>query len=62
MKDKFDSEKDDNDDDIENCEDCDNNRWCPLPDAVAYRKKNNIPAPKKRKNNKRGGKKNENAN
>ena len=46
----------------ENCADCENNRWCPLPDAVAYRKKNHIPAPKKRKNGKRGGKKNENAN
>ena len=51
------------DDERENCEDCDNNRWCPLPDAVKYRKENHIPAPHKRKKNgKRGGKKNENAN
>lgn len=59
-------DKDDNDDDDderENCEDCDNNRWCPLPDAVKYRKENHIPAPHKRKKNgKRGGKKNENDN
>ena len=51
------------DDERENCEDCENNRWCPLPDAVKYRKENHIPAPHKRKKNgKRGGKKNENAN
>lgn len=37
----------------ENCEDCENNRWCPLSDAVKYRKENHIPAPKKHK---RGGK------
>jgi hypothetical protein len=55
-------DEDDDDDERENCEECENNRWCPLPDAVAYRKKNHIPAPKKRKNGKRGGKKNENAN
>ena len=54
---------DDDDDERENCEDCENNRWCPLPDAVKYRKENHIPAPHKRKKNgKRGGKKNENAN
>ena len=53
----------DDDDERENCEDCDNNRWCPLPDAVKYRKENHIPAPHKRKKNgKRGCKKNENAN
>lgn len=59
-----DVDKDDKDDDErENCEECENNRWCPLPDAIAYRKKNHIPAPQKRKKNgKRGGKKNENAN
>ena len=58
-----DVDKDDEDDDErENCEECENNRWCPLPDAIAYRKKNHIHAPKKRKNGKRGGKKNENAN
>lgn len=62
MKDEFDSGKDDDAYDSENCEDCDNNRWCPLPDAVAYRKENHIPAPHKRKNGKRGGKKNENVN
>lgn len=59
-------DKDDEDEDDgerENCEDCDNNRWCPLPDAVKYRKENHIPAPHKRKKNgKRGGKKNGNAN
>ena len=57
-------DKDDEDEDAderENCEDCDNNRWCPLPDAVKYRKENHIPAPhKSKKNGKRGGKKNEN--
>ena len=53
---------DKHDDERENCEGCENNRWCPLPDAIAYRKKNHIPAPKKRKNGKRGGKKNENVN
>ena len=59
--DKYDEDEDD--DEPENCEDCDNNRWCPLPDAVKYRKENHIPAPHKRKKNgKRGGKKNENAN
>lgn len=59
--DKYDEDEDD--DESENCEDCDNNRWCPLPDAVKYRKENHIPAPHKRKKNgKRGGKKNENAN
>ena len=53
----------DDDDERENCEDCENNRWCPLPDAVKYRKENHIPAPHKRKKNgKCGGKKNENAN
>ena len=58
-----DVDKDDKDDDErENCEECENNRWCPLPDAIAYRKKNHIPAPKKRKNGKRGGKKNEKVN
>ena len=52
---------DKDDDERENCEECENNRWCPLPDAIAYRKKNHIPAPHKRKKNgKRGGKKNEN--
>ena len=56
-------DEDDDDDERENCEYCDNNRWCPLPDAVKYRKENHIPAPHKRKKNgKRGGKKNENAN
>ena len=56
-------DEDEDDDESENCEDCDNNRWCPLPDAVKYRKENHIPAPHKRKKNgKRGGKKNENAN
>ena len=59
--DKYDEDEDD--DERENCEDCDNNRWCPLPDAVKYRKENHIPAPHKRKKNgKRVGKKNENAN
>lgn len=52
---------DKDDDERENCEDCDNKRWCPLPDAIAYRKKNHIPATHKRKKNgKRVGKKNEN--
>ena len=61
VDDKYDEYEDD--DERENCEDCDNNRWCPLPDAVKYRKENHIPAPHKRKKNgKRGGKKNENAN
>lgn len=56
-------DEDEDDDERENCEDCENNRWCPLPDAVKYRKENHIPAPHKRKKNgKRGGKKNENAN
>ena len=56
-------DEDEDDDERENCEDCDNNRWCPLPDAVKYRKENHIPAPHKRKKNgKRCGKKNENAN
>jgi len=58
----IDDDDDKDDDERENCEECENNRWCPLPDAVVYRKKNHIPAPKKRKNGKRGGKKNENAN
>lgn len=58
----IDDDDDKDDDERENCEECENNRWCPLPDAIAYRKKNHIPAPKKRKNGKRGGKKNENAN
>lgn len=59
VDDKYDEDEDD--DERENCEDCDNNRWCPLPDAVKYRKENHIPAPHKRKKNgKRGGKKNEN--
>ena len=52
----------DDEDERENCEECENNRWCPLPDAIAYRKKNHIPAPQKRKNGKRGGKKNEKVN
>ena len=52
----------DDENDAEDCENCENNRWCPLPDAVKYRKENHIPAPKKRKNGKRGGKKNENVN
>ena len=52
----------DDEDERENCEECENNRWCPLPDAVKYRKENHIPAPHKRKNGKRGGKKNENVN
>ena len=61
VDDKYDEDEDD--DERENCEDCDNNRWCPLPDAVKYRKENHIPAPHKRKKNgKRGCKKNENAN
>lgn len=61
VDDKYD--EDDDDDERENCEDCDNNRWCPLPDAVKYRKENHIHAQHKRKKNgKRGGKKNENAN
>lgn len=61
VDDKYDEDEDDNE--RENCDDCDNNRWCPLPDAVKYRKENHIPAPHKRKKNgKRGGKKNENAN
>ena len=56
-------DEDEDDDERENCEDCDNNRWCPLPDAVKYRKENHIHAPHKRKKNgKRGGKKNENEN
>lgn len=59
VDDKYD--EDDDDEERENCEDCDNNRWCPLPDAVKYRKENHIPAPHKRKKNgKRNGKKNEN--
>lgn len=59
VDDKYDDDEDD--DERENCEDCDNNRWCPLPDAVKYRKENHIPAPHKRKKNgKRVGKKNEN--
>lgn len=59
VDDKYDEDEDD--DERENCDDCDNNRWCPLPDAVKYRKENHIPAPHKRKKNgKRGGKKNEN--
>lgn len=59
VDDKYDEDEDD--DERENCEDCDNNRWCPLPDAVKYRKENHIPAPHKRKKNgKSGGKKNEN--
>lgn len=46
----------DNDDGDENCEECENNRWCPLPNAIKYRKENNIPAPKKRKGvNRHGG-------
>ena len=61
VDDKYDEDEDD--DERENCEDCDNNRWCPLPDAVKYRKENHIPAPHKRKKNgKRSGKKNENSN
>lgn len=61
VDDKYDEDEDD--DERENCEECDNNRWCPLPDAVKYRKENHIPAPHKRKKNgKRNGKKNENAN
>lgn len=61
VDDKYDEDEDDNE--RENCDDCDNNRWCPLPDAVKYRKENHIPAPHKRKKNgKRNGKKNENAN
>lgn len=60
VDDKYD--EDEYDDERENCEDCDNNRWCPLPDAVKYRKENHIPSPHKRKKNgKRNGKKNENA-
>lgn len=56
-------DEDEDDEERENCEDCENNRWCPLPDAVKYRKENHIPAPHKRKKNgKRNGKKNENAN
>ena len=56
-------DEDEDDDERENCEDCENNHWCPLPDAVKYRKENHIPAPHKRKKNgKRGGKKNENVN
>lgn len=59
VDDKYDEDEDD--DERENCDDCDNNRWCPLPDAVKYRKENHIPAPHKRKKNgKRNGKKNEN--
>lgn len=59
VDDKYDEDEDD--DERENCDDCDNNRWCPLPDAVKYRKENHIPAPHKRKKNgKRVGKKNEN--
>lgn len=59
VEDKYDEDEDD--DERENCDDCDNNRWCPLPDAVKYRKENHIPAPHKRKKNgKRNGKKNEN--
>ena len=60
---KDNDDEDGDDDERENCEDCENNRWCPLPDAVKYRKENHIPAPHKRKKNgKCGGKKNENAN
>ena len=61
VDDKYDEDEDD--EERENCEECDNNIWCPLPDAVKYRKENHIPAPHNRKKNgKRGGKKNENAN
>ena len=42
------------DDDREDCEHCDNNRTCPLPDAIAYRKANGIRKPK---NKKKGGRK-----
>ena len=56
-------DEDEDDDEHENCEDCDNNRWCPLPDAVKYRPEHHLHAPHKRKKNgKRGGKKNENEN
>lgn len=50
-------------DDDEDCETCENNRWCPLPDAITYRKENHIPAPKKgKKNSKCGRKENNDAN
>ena len=32
----------------EDCENCERNRSCNLPSAIAYRKANGIPAPKKR--------------
>lgn len=54
---------DDEEEDDENCATCKANRICPLPKAIEYRKENHIPAPHKRKKNgKRGCKKNENAN
>lgn len=49
-------------DEDEDCTDCDERFNCPLPSAIKWRKENHVPAPKKRKNGKRGGKKNENAN
>ena len=54
---------DDEEEDDENCATCKANRICPLPRAIEYRKENHIPASHNRKKNgKRGGKKNENAN
>lgn len=43
-----------NEDEHEDCEHCENNRTCPLPDAIAYRKTNGIRKPK---NKKHGGNK-----
>ena len=58
--DSLDGDDDDEEED-ENCATCNANRICPLPKAIEYRKENHIPAPHKRKKNgKRGGKKNEN--
>lgn len=41
--------------DREDCEHCDNNRWCPLPDAVDWRKQHKNPRknrkPRRRPNN-----------
>ena len=40
-----DDEEDDDEEDDENCATCEANRICPLPQAVEYRKENNIPKP-----------------
>ena len=43
----LDDVSDGDDDEEENCEECENNKTCPLPQAIAYRKANGIPKPKK---------------